>query len=665
MVTYSAQCSAVGSFGYANYFKLYVVLTETEVNIANNTSKVQYNVYCQSSGSGSINANHYLYFNINGSDKRNETVKVNVSSPNAYIGIASGTTDAIQHNNDGSKSITFSAQIKASSYGVSASTSGTFTLSTIARASSVSGGSGNIGSTSPISISRASSSFTHTLRYTFGSLSGTIDTGVATSYTWKLPTSFYAQIPNSKTGTGTIYCDTYSGGTLVGTKSTTFTATVTEASSRPIISATLTDSNATTKALTGNANKMVKGQSTGQLVITSSVKNSATIKSVTVNGTNVGTSASITKTYANISTASFTIVTTDSRGFTNTSYILTPSYINYIPLTLNTRIFRPQPTGTEIQMTYSGNYFNGNFGAQQNSMGMEWYYKVKGANDWIKGGTITPTISGNTISEKTISLGTGFNYQTAYEFYIYAQDFLTSFSITIPVSVGMPAFYWRKDFFGVNVATQFRDAVVVDGNLVIKETIQGGNVPIASSPANVSFDDVGTGKQFNKSGLYTASTDNTWFNLINVRHRNGNSDGVDYGLQFFKTFSNNSTLKIRSQNGGTWSDWEDIYRTKSLYDNSSGTNGTVTLSETSANFSYIEIISQRGSNYYSSGKIASPNGKTVNLTTSAFNTYVYLYSKQVVISGTSITVGSARYWNKNGDTNTDDSNKIIKVIGYR
>lgn len=133
MATYEAQCSAVGSFGYASYFKLYVVLTETNVSVANNTSQIQYNVYCQSSGSGSISAKHLKYFNLNGTEIINSTVDVNVSSPNAYIPIASGTTGAIAHNSDGSKSVSFSAQIKGSSYGVSASVSGTFTLTTIAR----------------------------------------------------------------------------------------------------------------------------------------------------------------------------------------------------------------------------------------------------------------------------------------------------------------------------------------------------------------------------------------------------------------------------------------------------------------------------------------------------------------------------------------------------
>ena len=128
--TFTAGCSKVGSFSYASNFTLYVLLTDRNGTPSTNHSYVDYNVYCQSSGSGSINANHYLYFNINGSDKRNETVKVNVSSPYANIAIASGT---IEVNHDGISSIPFSASIKASSYGVSASVSGSFTLEYIPR----------------------------------------------------------------------------------------------------------------------------------------------------------------------------------------------------------------------------------------------------------------------------------------------------------------------------------------------------------------------------------------------------------------------------------------------------------------------------------------------------------------------------------------------------
>ena len=133
MATYTAGCTAVGSFSYAGNFTLYVKLTESGINTATNTSNVEYKVYCQSSGSGSINATHWKYFALNGQQIVNETVNVNVSSPNAYISIAEGTMSNIPHEADGSRWISFEAIISASRYGVSASVSGNFTLTTIDR----------------------------------------------------------------------------------------------------------------------------------------------------------------------------------------------------------------------------------------------------------------------------------------------------------------------------------------------------------------------------------------------------------------------------------------------------------------------------------------------------------------------------------------------------
>lgn len=130
---YNQKCSAVGSYSYASNFKLYVELEETSVSTSDNTSKVKYNVYCQSSGSGSISSKHLKYFKINGDVIINETVSVSASSPNALIKIASGTTGAISHKSDGSKTISFTAQIKASSYGVSASINKDFELTKIER----------------------------------------------------------------------------------------------------------------------------------------------------------------------------------------------------------------------------------------------------------------------------------------------------------------------------------------------------------------------------------------------------------------------------------------------------------------------------------------------------------------------------------------------------
>lgn len=138
MARYTAGCSSVGGFGYAGNFTLYVDLTEKWVDNTNNTSYVDYNVFCQSSGSGSINAKHFKYFIIEGQEVVNVTETVKASSPNAYIGIASGTIGPIYHNSDGKKTIGFYAEIEASSYGIAAYLDGSFALTQIPRYTTVS-----------------------------------------------------------------------------------------------------------------------------------------------------------------------------------------------------------------------------------------------------------------------------------------------------------------------------------------------------------------------------------------------------------------------------------------------------------------------------------------------------------------------------------------------
>ena len=134
------------------------------------------------------------------------------------------------------------------------------------------------GSATTININRASSSFTHTIRYSFSGLTGTIATKTSsTSIGWTIPTSFYAKIPNSKSGMVTINCQTFNGNTSIGTSSTT--ANVFVINSEPTITATIEDVNSATVALTGDSNKIVRYMSNAKVDITATAKNSATISS--------------------------------------------------------------------------------------------------------------------------------------------------------------------------------------------------------------------------------------------------------------------------------------------------------------------------------------------------------------------------------------------------
>ena len=115
-----------------------------------------------------------------------------------------------------------------------------------------------------------------------------------------------------------------------------------------------------------------------------------------------------------------------------------------------------------------------------------------------------------------------------------------------------------------------------------------------------------------------------------------------------------------------------ITQAEVLYNNATGTNGTVTLSETSANFDYIEVFYRNNDNLYSSLKVYQPNGKKITMrgALTASGTLTYIKEKNCLISGTSITpqdyveyaIGASGISNYNGSNNLI---YITRVIGYR
>lgn len=116
---------------------------------------------------------------------------------------------------------------------------------------------------------------------------------------------------------------------------------------------------------------------------------------------------------------------------------------------------------------------------------------------------------------------------------------------------------------------------------------------------------------------------------------------------------------------GSWRRLADV--PVSLYDNSSGTTGTVTLSESSANFSYLEIFFVSYS--HKSARVYNPNGKEVKLQSVEYADTQYDLWKTVTISGTNITVKNeyriADYGNTLNVAQNTNQVRIYKVIGYR
>ncbi len=161
----------------------------------------------------------------------------------------------VPHNSDGTKTvgIKISVALNTGGYG-SSMVAFDLPLSNIPRASDVSDATGTIGSAMTINISRKNSAFTHTVKYSFGSKSGTIATGVGTSCSWTPPADLATVIPNATSGIGGITVDTYSGSTKIGSKSAQLTLNVPSSMTPKLGSITLTDSNTAVKNLLNTAN---------------------------------------------------------------------------------------------------------------------------------------------------------------------------------------------------------------------------------------------------------------------------------------------------------------------------------------------------------------------------------------------------------------------------
>lgn len=475
-------------------------------SIANNNSVVGWHLQLVTTG-GSISSSASKSWNVtvNGSNYSG-TCTIGVGT-NSTKTLASGST-TIAHNADGTKSFSFSfsLQFDINYSGVgwigTKSGSGSGTLSTIPRTSSVSSTNANIGENITITINRASSSFTHTLTYAFCGLSGTIASKTSsTSISWTLPTSFYAQIPNSRSSWGRVICDTYSGSTKIGSSECRFDVYVKESTNKPGISAAVKDVNKTTKALTGDENKLVKYYSRVQFSITSSPKNNAGTKSININynGNSYtgGSGNSWTDYFGNVTSGSYYCSVTDTRDFTS-GVTVNKTLINYVPLTCAMSVSNPTASG-ECTVTVSGNYFNGSFGATSNTLTVQ--YK-KDSGSWTNA---TATKSGNTYTA-TVKL-TGLDYTQAYTLQARAVDKLATVTTESKTVKSTPIFDWGSNDIHFHVPIYMTNGIPIyghdpNGNARRFIVATDGNTDIGDAGYPLALCSTDSPKWWNGSNLY-------------------------------------------------------------------------------------------------------------------------------------------------------------------
>ena len=426
--------------------------SRTSYSVEKNTSTIEYTLKGNGTYTGWVNTRNIKLI-VNGTTVYTATGPIKVYNGTV---LKSGTI-TISHNSDGTKSFSASAEAGIYYSAINATGSGSWSLDTIPRKSTVKATNGDIGSTSTITITRASSSFTHTLTWSCSGLSGTFATKTtSTSVKATIPTSIYAKIPNDPSATVTVTCETFNGSTSLGTNTCTFKATASESVCKPTLSYTsILDTNTTTKAVTGNNKAFIKGVSNAQISgVSATGNNSATIKSIVFNcDTKSATVSNGTATISAVTSGTFSLVATDSRGY-STTIPYTATMYDYFKPTLVANVQRVEQTGSIVKADYSGKFCNN---AISKGLTLDFRY-IKDDGSYSSWANIT-SISANSGSNDfsgSITFDIEFDYRKEYTFEFRAVDCLNTVPYKDTLIRGVPAFDWGEDDFNLNVPPYYQ-----------------------------------------------------------------------------------------------------------------------------------------------------------------------------------------------------------------
>ncbi|MCT2902502.1 hypothetical protein EFM47_01895 [Streptococcus thermophilus] len=391
-------------------------------------------------------------------------------------------TVTINHDSDGKKTFSFSAQFNGGggwSPGTLSIGGNSFTLTTIPRSSSVSVSAGTIGSSVTININRQSSSFKHTVRYVWGTKSGTIASNVDTSTTWTIPLDFANDIPNSETGAGTIYVDTYSEGARIGTQSATLTASV-PASMKPTFTGiSLSDLNTAAQNVVQNANTFIQ--------IISNIK-------VAFNGASGSYGSNITGYRAEIvgknqttnvnggtlgimnynGTITIRASVSDSRGRWSDTRDVTVTVLEYFAPSLKIDVKRVGETSSTLEIIRNAQIAPLNInGIQKNTMKLTFKVSPYGKDAYT---TDTGPASGEWLSISSLvnspaNLAGIYAANKSWEVLAILEDKFTSTSFKAPVPVESVALSYDRTGLGVGKIREF-------GALDVAGDIYANNSPI-------------------------------------------------------------------------------------------------------------------------------------------------------------------------------------------
>lgn len=451
---------SIGDFkwhSWSNAYVLDLILTEQSVDPIANESVVDYLLQLRSGDNNRFSDYIDCQLKLAGQLVASERVGIAAYYNYTYELLAGTTT--VKHNADGSLDMAIVASIVEpdgnNPYAPpEMAIVDTMSLTVIPMASTIGATDSNIESVSMIAVNQKSAKYTHSVQYKFGALSGYVraDGSVsstevkhtATSIPFKVPSSFYNQIPDKPSGVCELICRTYSGNTSIGeAQSATFIATAARALCDPEVSGTVVDNNPNTVALTGDVSKLIQYKSTAQCTIDAVAKNGASIVQKSIAGSLVSNNV---LSIPSIEQSTVSFAATDSRGYTG-SKLAQLQLIPYVPLTSNAVVNRTDPTSGNAVLTLQGNCYVGSFGVRGNAIKAK--YRVN-QGSYVE---VPLNFNGNTyFAEVALS---GLVYTQRHTVDVLIEDLLTTVSTSLPVKRGIPVFDWGENDFAFNVPVFF------------------------------------------------------------------------------------------------------------------------------------------------------------------------------------------------------------------
>ena len=538
-------------------YSTWISWTRNSYSIANNTSNVTVSVSVQRIDGYTgetvwdLITKPTVSLNVGGTARTATTSYIDTR--NKKVSTFATWTGNVSHNANGTLNLGITCSWSLpSTYLASGYISGTAALDTIPRASTISAVSGTtIGSNCTVTITRADSSFTHTLWYKVGESDWyEIGTGIGTSKTFNIDLATANQFPNSMTGNMQLCVRTFSGTTQVGSD---YYKDVTVSVPDYTMTGTL--------SLTGQS--LLSGVYVqGKSKVLVSVDN---ITSYYGAGFKSATSTLDGKTYNGVlftsdvlSSGSKTVSTTitDTRGkqVTLTSSAFTV-YAYSVPTITEFTLTR-QSDGTTVNTVVKGSV------ASVNSK------NTKTIQVTLNGVTKTISSSSYTINGTTTFTGvptdntlTGFakitdSYTSVTKDYVLptvavTMDYLAdgkgvAFGKVAEVSNLLDVAWGLRVNGNINGVNISPDSYINGG---VKENLTNEDL-LASEPTYI--------------GSY--SNNGVWYNTISVRHRNGVGDGTSYGLQIRNRMTEEDGITYRQNFNGTWTDWKIILDTENIAD---------------------------------------------------------------------------------------------------